>query len=43
MTEMNKEPLQAEINIGLVGHVDHGKNTLTKLLTRKEQLKALMK
>lgn len=32
---MNKEPLQAEINIGLVGHVDHGKTTLTKLLTGK--------
>jgi len=23
--------IQAEVNIGLVGHVDHGKTTLTKL------------
>ncbi len=27
------EPRQAEINIGMVGHVDHGKTTLTKSLT----------
>jgi len=27
--------LQAEINIGLVGHVDHGKTSLTKALTGK--------
>jgi len=26
-------PLQPEVNIGLVGHVDHGKTTLTKALT----------
>jgi len=24
---------QAEVNIGMVGHVDHGKTTLTKALT----------
>ena len=26
---------QAEINIGMVGHVDHGKTTLTQALTGK--------
>ena len=26
-------PMQPEVNIGLVGHVDHGKTTLTKALT----------
>ena len=25
--------LQSEVNIGLVGHVDHGKTTLTKALS----------
>lgn len=28
-----KEFMQAEVNIGMVGHVDHGKTTLTKALT----------
>lgn len=27
--------MQAEINIGLLGHVDHGKTTLTKAITEK--------
>ena len=27
--------LQPEINIGMVGHVDHGKTTLTQALTGK--------
>ncbi len=32
----NKElPIQPTINLGLVGHVDHGKTTLTKLLSGK--------
>ena len=31
---MSKSP-QAEINIGMVGHVDHGKTTLTQALTGK--------
>ena len=26
-------PSQPEVNIGLVGHVDHGKTTLTKALS----------
>ncbi len=29
------EPIQPEINIGLVGHVDHGKTTLTEKLSGK--------
>lgn len=28
-----KENLQAEVNIGMIGHVDHGKTSLTKALT----------
>jgi translation initiation factor 2 subunit 3 len=28
-----KLPRPPEVNIGMVGHVDHGKSTLTKLLT----------
>ena len=28
-----KLPAQPEINIGLVGHVDHGKTTLTQALS----------
>ncbi len=30
-----KEPVQAEINIGMIGHVDHGKTSLVKALTGK--------
>jgi translation initiation factor 2 subunit 3 len=42
---MEKKPLQAALNIGLVGHVDHGKTMLTKALsgvmtdTHSEELK----
>ncbi len=32
MTAMPKQP---EVNIGMVGHVDHGKTTLTKAITSK--------
>lgn len=28
-------PLQSELNIGIIGHVDHGKTSLTKMLTGK--------
>ncbi len=31
----NELPIQPEINIGLVGHVDHGKTTLTEQLSGK--------
>ncbi len=34
-TGENSEHLQPSINIGLVGHVDHGKTTLTEKLTGK--------
>src|SRR3990167_7363631 len=30
-----KEVIQPEVNIGLVGHVDHGKTSLVKTLTGK--------
>ncbi|MHA2203595.1 MAG: translation initiation factor IF-2 subunit gamma [Candidatus Hodarchaeales archaeon] len=30
-----KQPKQAEISIGMIGHVDHGKSTLTEALTGK--------
>ncbi|MEM2918760.1 MAG: translation initiation factor IF-2 subunit gamma [Candidatus Altiarchaeota archaeon] len=30
---MKSQPIQSELNIGLVGHVDHGKTTLTKALS----------
>ncbi len=33
MSKTEAIPIQAEMNIGMVGHVDHGKTTLTKLLT----------
>lgn len=32
-SKKSDEPIQPEINIGLVGHVDHGKTTLTETLT----------
>ena len=28
-------PIQPTINVGIVGHVDHGKTTITKLLSGK--------
>ncbi len=34
-TKKKKEVVQPEINIGLVGHVDHGKTTLTEKLSGK--------
>ena len=33
---MNKKVIQPEINIGLIGHVDHGKTTLVFSLTGKQ-------
>lgn len=33
---MNMKLPQPEVNIGMVGHVDHGKSTLTKALTGKK-------
>ena len=36
MVKKNQEkPKQAEVNIGMIGHVDHGKTTLTYALTGK--------
>ena len=32
---MNSLPKQPEVNIGMIGHVDHGKTTLTQRLTGK--------
>lgn len=32
---MSEEKIQPEVNIGLVGHVDHGKSTLTQQLSGK--------
>ncbi len=32
---MSRMPRQPEVNIGMVGHVDHGKTTLTKAITGK--------
>ena len=32
---MSEKKLQAEVNIGLIGHVDHGKTSLTLALTGK--------
>ncbi|MFH0987170.1 MAG: translation initiation factor IF-2 subunit gamma [Candidatus Micrarchaeota archaeon] len=32
---MKKQPIQAEISIGVVGHVDHGKTSLVKALTEE--------
>jgi len=32
---VKKEAMQAEINIGMIGHVDHGKTSLVKALTTK--------
>jgi len=34
-TKKPKEILQPEINIGMIGHVDHGKTSLTKAITGK--------
>lgn len=33
MIQIATEPKQSEINIGMIGHVDHGKTTLTKALS----------
>ncbi|MBI5398745.1 translation initiation factor IF-2 subunit gamma [Candidatus Woesearchaeota archaeon] len=35
ITKIQQEKIQPEINIGLVGHVDHGKTTLTEQLSGK--------
>ncbi|MFX1506943.1 MAG: translation initiation factor IF-2 subunit gamma [Promethearchaeota archaeon] len=32
---LSEKPKQAEISIGMIGHVDHGKSTLTEALTGK--------
>ncbi|HLC56114.1 MAG TPA: GTP-binding protein, partial [Candidatus Nanoarchaeia archaeon] len=33
VTKEKKKALQPELNIGLIGHVDHGKTSLTKALS----------
>jgi len=35
METPSEQPMQAEISIGMIGHVDHGKSTLTEALTGK--------
>ncbi len=35
MNDIATEDIQAEVNIGMIGHVDHGKSTLVETLTGK--------